>query len=136
MNGAAGGRTTVKGWSSMSLLGNILKSIFPETKPMKITTIDAREAKTLVENGAVLVDVREPGERAGGYIANDRNLPLSRLTPVPVESNGKPVIFYCASGARTRMNASALDAIGGAEPKILAGGIMGWAQAGLPIARG
>ena len=53
-----------------------------------------------------------------------------------MKAAGKPVIFYCASGARTRMNASALDAIGGAEPKILAGGIMGWAQAGYPIARG
>lgn len=120
----------------MSLFATILKSIFPEKKPMKITTIDAREAKALADKGAILVDVREPGERAGGYIPNDRNLPLSRLTPVPVESGGKPVIFYCASGARTRMNASALDAIGGAEPKILAGGIMGWAQAGLPITRG
>lgn len=114
----------------------ILKFILPEKKPMKILSITPQEAKALAEQGAVLVDVREPGERASGYIPNDRNLPLSRLTPVPVESNGKPVIFYCASGARTRMNASALDAIGGSEPRILAGGIMAWAQAGFPLARG
>ena len=120
----------------LNLIRNILKSLLPERKPMKIVSITPQEAKALADKGAVLVDVREPGERAAGYIPNDRNLPLSRLTPVPVESNGKPVIFYCASGARTRMNASALDAIGGAEPKIMAGGIMGWAQAGYPIARG
>lgn len=120
----------------MSLFGNFLKSIFPEKKPMKIVTITPTEAKKLADEGAILVDVREPSERSAGCIPNDRNLPLSRLTPVPVESNGKPVVFYCASGMRTRMNASALDAIGGAEPKIIAGGIMGWAQAGLPIAKG
>jgi len=120
----------------MNLFKTILKSLLPERKPMKIVTITPQEAKALVDQGAVLVDVREPGERASGCIPNDRNLPLSRLTPVQVESNGKPVIFYCASGARTRMNASALDAIGGPEPKILAGGIMGWVQAGLPVVRG
>jgi rhodanese-related sulfurtransferase len=120
----------------LNLIRNILKSLLPERKHMKIVSITPQEAKALADKGAVLVDVREPGERAAGYIPNDRNLPLSRLTPVPVESSGKPVIFYCASGARTRMNASALDAIGGAEPKIMAGGIMGWAQAGYPIARG
>lgn len=120
----------------MSLLGNILKSIYPGKKPMKITAIDAMEAKALVDQGSILVDIREPGERVGGTIPHDINLPLSRLTPVPVESNGKPVIFYCTSGARTRMNASALDAIGGAEPRILTGGIVAWAKAGLPIERG
>jgi rhodanese-related sulfurtransferase len=119
----------------MSLIAKILKSLVPERKPMKIVTITAGEAKALAEQGAVLVDIREPGERAAGHIPNDRSLPLSRLTPVPVESGGKPVIFYCASGNRTRMNASALDAIGGAEPKIIAGGIMGWVQAGLPLVR-
>jgi rhodanese-related sulfurtransferase len=120
----------------MNLFRNILKSLLPEKKPMKIVSISPQEAKALGDKGAVFVDVREPGERAGGHIPNDRNLPLSRLTPVPVESGGKPVIFYCASGARTRMNASALDAIGGAEPKIMAGGVMAWAQAGYPLARG
>ncbi|MFO1032901.1 MAG: rhodanese-like domain-containing protein [Hyphomicrobiales bacterium] len=120
----------------MSLLQSILKSILPEKKPMKIVSITPQEAKDLAAKGAILVDIREPGERAAGHIANDRNLPLSRLTPVPVESGGKPVIFYCASGNRTRMNASALDAIGGTDPKIMAGGIMGWLQAGFPVVRG
>jgi rhodanese-related sulfurtransferase len=120
----------------MNLFRTILKSLLPERKPMKIVTVTPQEAKAMIDNGAILVDVREPGERAAGCIPNDRNLPLSRLTPVPIESNGKPVIFYCASGARTRMNASALDAIGGPEPKLLAGGIMGWAQAGYTIVRG
>lgn len=119
----------------MSLLRNFLKSLFPEKKPMKISLISPQEAKVLADQGAIFVDVREPGERASGYIANDRNLPLSRLTPVPIESSGKPIVFYCASGARTRVNASALDAIGGPEPKIMMGGIMGWAQAGFPVVR-
>lgn len=120
----------------MSLFGTILKSIFPEKKPMKIATITPQEAKALAEKGAIFVDVREPAERGSGCIPNDRNMPLSRLTPVPIESGGQPVIFYCASGARTRMNAASLDAIGGPEPKVLAGGIMGWAQAGYPVVRG
>jgi len=120
----------------MNPFRNILKSLLPEKKSMKIAAKEADSAKALIDQGAVLVDVREPGERGSGHIANDRNLPLSRLTPVPVESDGKPVIFYCASGARTRMNASALDAIGGVEPRILAGGIMGWVQAGYSIVRG
>lgn len=120
----------------MNLIQIILKFLLPGRKPMKIVTVTPQEAKVLADQGAVLVDVREPGERAGGYIPGDRNLPLSRLTPVPIDSGGKPVIFYCASGARTRMNAAALDAIGGPEPKVLAGGIMGWAQAGYPVVRG
>lgn len=119
----------------MNALLNAIKSIFQEKPAMTIQSIDATSAKALVDKGAVLVDVRESAEHAAEHIANDMLLPLSRLTPVPVESGGNPVIFYCRSGARTMMSARNLDRIGGPTSYILAGGIEAWKAAGLPVVR-
>ena len=46
-----------------------------------------------------------------------------------------PVILSCRSGARSALAAAALKDLGFAEPVSLAGGFMGWANAGQPVER-
>ncbi|HWB28842.1 MAG TPA: rhodanese-like domain-containing protein [Chitinophagaceae bacterium] len=61
--------------------------------------------KSLVEKGAVIVDVRTPAEFSGGNIKGSRNIPLNILkNKIPeLKKSGKPVIAVCASGARSGM---------------------------------
>ncbi len=67
-------------------------------------SITAPKAKELLRNGAVLVDVRTPGEYASGHARQSRNIPLDQL-PQQLDSLkriGKPIVFVCASGARSQ----------------------------------
>lgn len=102
---------------------------------MMVKHITAAEAKKLVDQGAVLVDVREANEYRGENIPGARNEPLSRIGGSSI--TGAPaIVFHCKSGARTRMNASALAGCTDAEVYIMDGGIEAWKAAGYPVARG
>jgi len=59
----------------------------------------------LVKNGAVIVDVRTPGEYAGGHIKDSKNMPLDSIGSKVNELKkiGKPIITVCRSGARSGM---------------------------------
>ena len=63
--------------------------------------------------GAVLLDVRAPGERAKSRIAGSLSIPLSqleqRLGEVPRD---RPVIVHCAGGYRSSIAASLLARAG------------------------
>ena len=97
--------------------------------------INAAEAKKLVDQGALLVDVREVNEYLDENIPGARNEPLSRIAGSTL--GGAPaVVFHCKSGARTRMNAAALAQCTDAEVYILDGGIEAWKVAGYPVKRG
>ena len=102
---------------------------------MSLKHINAKEAKRLIDDGAVLVDIREANEYAAENIPGAKNHPLSRIGAIPAD--GAPaIVFHCKSGGRTRMNALALANCSDAEAFILDGGIEAWKAAGLPVKRG
>jgi rhodanese-related sulfurtransferase len=89
-------------------------------------------SKRLIDQGAVLVDIREADEHARERVPGARNRPLSRLTSL--ESSGaQTVIFHCRSGARTAANAPRLASATGCQAYILEGGLDAWKRAGLPV---
>lgn len=56
----------------------------------------------LIKDGAVIVDVRTPGEYAGGNIKGSMNIPLNELSAKLNKLNkNKPIITCCASGMRS-----------------------------------
>jgi rhodanese-related sulfurtransferase len=99
-------------------------------------TISPRRAAELIEQGALLVDVREPSEYAQRRIAGSSNLPLSQLPGLLPQVAGKIVIFHCLGGKRTGMNAEKLAACTSCDAYLLEGGLQGWQQAGLPVQGG
>jgi rhodanese-related sulfurtransferase len=101
---------------------------------MTIQTIDARQAKRLVDEGAVLVDIRDPMEHARESIPGARLVPLSRLDGHDFGAGCKAVIFHCQSGNRTNANADKLAQCVSGKVYVLKGGIAGWKAAGLPTA--
>jgi rhodanese-related sulfurtransferase len=103
---------------------------------MSLSTISPGKAKRLVDEGAILIDIREADEHAREHIPGAHHLAFSMFdTADLVEHRGKPVIFHCHSGGRTlayapRLAAKAVDA---SQALILAGGFEAWRRAGLPI---
>lgn len=96
----------------------------------------AELAAMLRDNAALVVDVREPDEFAGGHIPGAVNLPLSRFDPAKIPAaDGKSVVLSCAGGKRSGM---ALDRCRMAQSQVdthLAGGFSAWKMAGLPVER-
>jgi phage shock protein E len=70
--------------------------------------------RKLMEEGAVIVDVRNPGEYSSGHIKGSRNIPLDQIKQKAAELKkaGKPVITVCRSGARSSMARGVLSAAG------------------------
>ena len=97
-------------------------------------TVNTLQATRLINDGAVVLDVREPAEFTAGHLANSRNIPTAqldqRLAELPA---GKPVVVVCASGSRAGRAAAALRKAGRADVFCLDGGLAGWRQAGLPV---
>lgn len=96
-------------------------------------TITANQAKTLLDQGALLIDIRDPAEYARQRIADSVNLPLAQLPGLLPQVAGKAVIFHCLSGKRTAMNAAKLAASTPCNAYLLEGGLQGWQAAGLPV---
>ena len=60
-------------------------------------------AQELVKNGALLVDVRTPGEYQTGHIEGAINIPVSEVESRLKEFGDKEqnIVVYCRSGARS-----------------------------------
>ena len=103
---------------------------------MSLPSIPPRQAKRLVEQGAILVDIREDDEHRRSHIPGAYHVALSRFEPkLLAGASGKTIVFHCHSGARTLGNAAQLAAGAGAgcEAYMLEGGIDAWRKAGLPV---
>lgn len=95
------------------------------------------EATRLINSSnALLVDLRETREYAGGRLPNAVHIPLSQLASRGSELEKqvtRPVVTYCMSGNRARSAAAALAKLGFKDIYCLRGGFRGWKDAGLPV---
>lgn len=94
-----------------------------------LTTADVRERLHTL----VVIDVRTPGEYAGGHLPGAHNIPLDDLEhalPTLREASGRgDLLMVCASGARSG-NAGATLSRNGITAASLDGGTAAWASAG------
>jgi rhodanese-related sulfurtransferase len=75
--------------------------------------INGTEARALVADGAMLLDVRTNGEFSSGHIDGAKNVPLHELgSRLDRLSKKKPVVVYCRSGARSARAARMLQKAG------------------------
>ncbi len=90
-------------------------------------------AERLSRGEIQVVDVRHAHECEAGRIAGSRHIELAELGVRAAEiDRDSPVVFYCRSGARSAM---ATDAFRGAgfDAYNMAGGLLEWHAAGLPL---
>jgi rhodanese-related sulfurtransferase len=93
------------------------------------------EVAALLERGEVqLVDVRESYEVDAGRIDTSVHVVLGELSARAGEiDRDRPVVFYCRVGGRSAMATQAFQGAG-YDAHNMAGGIVEWAAAGLPLA--
>lgn len=95
---------------------------------------------------AVLIDVREPHEYAIDHIEHAVNIPRGVLEfqveghPALADAGeasgsirSRRITLYCRSGARSALAARSLQQMGFEQVESMAGGIVAWREAGLPV---
>jgi rhodanese-related sulfurtransferase len=67
-----------------------------------------------LQRGALIIDVRTPGEFGSGHIKGAKNIPLQQIgkEAALLKKAGKPVIVCCASGMRSAQAKSILSTKG------------------------
>ena len=65
----------------------------------------AADLPGFLERGAPILDVRTPGEFAGGHVRGAMNIPVEQLAKRLTEVPEGPVVVYCRSGMRNTGNA-------------------------------
>lgn len=85
---------------------NLLRSLFGGR--------DMEPIKQAIANGAVVVDVRTPGEFAGGHYPKAQNVPLNLLGNKidSLKKGNKTIIVCCASGGRSAQAKAMLERSG------------------------
>lgn len=101
----------------------------------KIPAVDALEADKRVRDGALLIDVREQPEWDESRIPGAQLKPMSQVDSwyrdLPAEGE---IILYCRSGARSgRLVHALMDQAGMTNVINMSGGIIAWAEEGLPV---
>jgi rhodanese-related sulfurtransferase len=92
------------------------------------------EAQEMIDEGAQLIDVRADHEWEAGHLPGATHVPLDELPERTGEiDKERPVLLYCRGGNRSTMAAAAL-ADAGYDAVKLSEGIVGWDEAGLPLA--
>jgi sulfur-carrier protein adenylyltransferase/sulfurtransferase len=98
----------------------------------EIDPVRARE-RVSQDDGAVLVDIRERSEWETGWIDGAIRIPMSELGDQLEEYRDRSLVIYCAHGNRSLRVAEALTEAGYDDAVSLAGGIVAWERAGLPV---
>ncbi len=121
----------------MILSGGYL--LWPEIQKMlgASTEVGTLQAVQLInQKNAVILDVREATEYAGGRIANAKQIPLSQLASKLKDLEKfkeKPIIVACRAGLRSASATKLLKQNAFNQVYQLKGGLTAWQQANLPL---
>jgi len=103
----------------------------------EIDEVDPSEVKELLQEGAIIVDVRETEELSSGLLPGAKHVPRSYLeTRIEgiVSDRSAHIILYCASGNRSAYGARTLEQDMGYEHvESMKGGITLWKDRGYEV---
>ncbi len=124
-----------------ALLVSFFVVIFSELrrKASGLINVEATEAVKLINNDAIVIDLRSAESYGRGHIVNARNLAAGEVqakVPAIAKDKSKPVLAVCDSGISSNRTVTELRKLGYESVYGLKGGMNGWIQAGLPLVTG
>lgn len=102
------------------------------------TSASPEQAVRLLNDGALVLDVRSVDEFRGGYINGAKNINVTELgkkIDSLQEHKAGPTLVYCESGMRSARACALLKKAGFEQLYNLSGGIATWRAANLPVAK-
>jgi rhodanese-related sulfurtransferase len=111
----------------------LFKRLFGGEAAHTADEVDVAAAHLLQQQGAQLIDGREPHEFSAGHARGARNIPLGQigghLGEIAAE---RIVLLFCRSGNRSRTAQSLLRRHGMTDTRNVQGGMIAWHAARLP----
>ena len=100
-----------------------------------VLEVDAERTRALLGSAdpPALVDIREEWELESGTIAGSEHIPMGEVGARLDPERDRHIVLYCAHGNRSLRLAKAMHEHGFEDVVSLAGGIVAWAEAGLPV---
>ena len=102
-----------------------------------INEVDCPAALQLINHkNALVLDVREDSEYKTGHVLNSRQIPLGKLEErigELEEYKEQPIVVVCRTGNRSCTAYAMLGKHGFTRVYNLAGGVMAWQKANLPL---
>lgn len=99
-------------WTTTLIIAAVVAVFFMIKKSGQISAKDALEK---LKNGALVIDVRSPGEFNSGHLKTAINIPLDDIEtalPKRVKDKNQALLLHCASGMRSGMAKSKLKGMG------------------------
>jgi phage shock protein E len=81
----------------------------------RASLVSAQTARTLLQSGAIVVDVRTPAEFQSGHLPASVNWPLDSLGETAarqLNDKNRPVLLHCLSGTRSGIARRQLKSMG------------------------
>ncbi|MDH3619900.1 MAG: rhodanese-like domain-containing protein [Gammaproteobacteria bacterium] len=124
-----------------ALMVSFFVAIFSELRRKASGTIniDASEAVKLINNEAVVIDLRSADAYSRGHIVSARSIPHDELEAKissVAQDKDKPIVAVCDNGVSSTRSVNLLRQQGYESVYGLKGGMNGWSQAGLPVVTG
>lgn len=124
-----------------ALVTSFFLVIFSELrrKASNILNIEPTAAVRLINNDAVIIDLRSSEAFSRGHIVSARNVPIDELAARMdklAKLKSKAVIAVCDSGVASTKAIDTLRKSGFENVYGLKGGMSAWGQAGLPVVTG
>lgn len=104
-----------------------------------LVNVEAGDAVKLINNDALVVDIRSTEAFGRGHIVNAKNIPgdeLDARIDQLEKYKSTPIVAVCDSGVTTTGVVNKLRGAGFESVFGLKGGMSGWGQAGLPVVTG
>jgi rhodanese-related sulfurtransferase len=125
----------------LALMVSFFVVVFTELrrKASGLVNIEPIEAVKLINNDAVVIDLRSVDAFSKGHIVNARNIPSDELEAKMNNLEGvksKSIVAVCDSGAFSTKAVATLRTAGFESAFGVKGGMQGWGQAGLPVVTG
>ena len=125
----------------LALMISFFVVVFSELrrKASGLVNIEAIDAVKLINNDAVVIDLRSVDAFSKGHIVNARNIPSDELEAKMdnlASIKSKPIVAVCDAGITSTKAVTSLRAAGFESVYGLKGGMTGWGQAGLPVVTG
>ena len=125
----------------LALMISFFVVVFTELrrKASGLVNIEAAEVVKLVNNDALVIDLRSTEAFSRGHIVSAKNIPSDELDTKLNQLQrfkSKPIVAVCEAGATSTKAIDTLRAAGFESVYGLKGGMAGWSQAGLPVVTG
>ena len=107
-------------------------------RKLAAASVSSQELIRLMNQGALVLDIRKPEEFAAGHVSGAKHLASDQILSAGTNFKRfkeKPVVVYCESGSLAAAAVRQLNAQGFTKAFTLRGGLAGWRAENLPIAK-